>query len=321
MEPRPVAFEGLPVSPAPNLPANGNSPGGLPVTDNADTGQTDFLAMLSQLLTPAAGSAATVLTGAVENALPETGEGASLALDDEDSDELLDLEEFIAGLCPAPVTPQSPSSEGKALAAAIAAIADDTSAFSQDAAAEVAQALMTDTASTDETATLQTGTSITNAQGAPVQLLTPHHQVSGSQNLLLQHELRAPVGSPAWQDQLGDHLTWMAQNNRDVASLRLNPEHLGPVEVRLSVRDGETSVWFGAANADTRAALEQSLPRLREMFASQGLSLADAGVFRDPPREAPTQAALHASAQPGSDESEPVTRIAIQHQGLIDTYA
>ncbi|HEY8508375.1 MAG TPA: flagellar hook-length control protein FliK [Steroidobacteraceae bacterium] len=312
-----MAFEGLPVSPAANLPATGNAPGGAPVIVNAGTAQGDFLAMLSQLITPAASSAA-ALTGPVEGVLSGTGESVAV---DEDGDELLDLEEFIAGLCPAPANPLAPPSEGKTAAGTIAPITDDTSGPFPGPAAEVAQALMTDTTGTEETATSQSATSVTNAHGSPVQLLTPHHQASGSQNLVLHHELRAPVGSPAWQDQLGDHLTWMAQNNRDVASLRLNPEHLGPVEVRLSVRDGETSVWFGAANADTRAALEQSLPRLREMFASQGLSLTDAGVFRDPPREAPTQTATPSSVQPGSDEPEPVTRIALKHQGLIDTYA
>jgi flagellar hook-length control protein FliK len=73
-------------------------------------------------------------------------------------------------------------------------------------------------------------------------------------------------------------------------TLRLSPENLGPMEVRITSQNDQVSVWFGAAHADTRAALENALPRLREMFAAQGLSLSDAGVFREPPRESPQDA-------------------------------
>ena len=43
-------------------------------------------------------------------------------------------------------------------------------------------------------------------------------------------------------------------------------------------------VWFGAQHADTRAALAEALPRLREMFAEAGLSLGHAGVSQEAPR-------------------------------------
>ena len=67
---------------------------------------------------------------------------------------------------------------------------------------------------------------------------------------------------------------WTATRKR-TTSLRLWPEHLGPLEVRITMNDDQASVWFGAAHADTRAAIENALPRLRELFASQGLSLTD----------------------------------------------
>ena len=60
--------------------------------------------------------------------------------------------------------------------------------------------------------------------------------------------INAPVGAPTWNDELGTQLTWMAINGREAASLRLSPEHLGPLEVRISVREGEASVYFGASN-------------------------------------------------------------------------
>ncbi len=134
--------------------------------------------------------------------------------------------------------------------------------------------------------------------------------------------INTPVGTPAWQDDLGTQLTWMAINGREAASLRLSPEHLGPLEVRISVREGEASVYFGASNPETRSALEQSLPRLRELLASQGLVLADAGVSRDAPRHA-----FKPSAQPGgprgiSDAAAEsnVSSVTLTRMGLVDTY-
>jgi flagellar hook-length control protein FliK len=134
--------------------------------------------------------------------------------------------------------------------------------------------------------------------------------------------LRATVGSAAWTEELGTRLTWMTHNGQDSALLHLSPEHLGPVEVRIDVRDGATSVWFGAAHADTRSALEQSLPRLRELFASSGLLLADAGVARDAPRQ---NARPVAALPPGSNAanasiSNTKAARASVHTGLVDTY-
>jgi flagellar hook-length control protein FliK len=135
-------------------------------------------------------------------------------------------------------------------------------------------------------------------------------------------EIRAPVGSPAWTEELGTQLTWMTSHGQDSASLRLAPEHLGPVEVRIDVRDGAASVWFGAAHADTRSALEQSLPRLRELFAASGLLLADAGVARDAPRQNARPVAPVPLAGSAGDTSITTSRASSgpTHSGLVDTY-
>jgi flagellar hook-length control protein FliK len=136
-------------------------------------------------------------------------------------------------------------------------------------------------------------------------------------------ELKSPVGSSAWDDELGTQLTWMTQKGLETGSLRVSPEHLGPVEVNISVRNGDASVWFGATHPDTRAALEQALPRLREMFASQGMNLTDSGVSRESPRNqgrpAASQSVSGVSAVGSSDVS---TSAAVRMSlGLVDTYA
>jgi flagellar hook-length control protein FliK len=110
----------------------------------------------------------------------------------------------------------------------------------------------------------------------------------------------------------------MATQGREAATLTLSPDHLGPVEVRISMQDGQASVWFGAQNADTRSALEQALPRLRDLFSAQGLSLADSGVFREAPRQQQSQA-FSGGAQ--ADEISGVTPVAKRGNGILDLYA
>jgi flagellar hook-length control protein FliK len=115
----------------------------------------------------------------------------------------------------------------------------------------------------------------------------------------------------------------MAHQGVESASLKLSPEHLGPLEIHISVNAGDASVWFGAQQADTRAALEQALPHLREMFAAQGLTLADANVSREPPRQQSNSSSgqgVAAISSVGSAEGS-VSAAIRARLGLVDTYA
>ena len=156
--------------------------------------------------------------------------------------------------------------------------------------------------------------------GAAAQSASATHTQSGA---VEGPPLRSQIGTSAWTDELGARLTLMAHQGLTSASLRLTPDHLGPVEVKISVRDSSASVWFGASQADTRAALEQALPRLRELFAAQGLNLTNAGVSGESPRGAPHSP--RTTVAPGDAAREAavisVTSATAAHQGLIDTYA
>lgn len=135
-------------------------------------------------------------------------------------------------------------------------------------------------------------------------------------------ELAAPVGTHAWAEELGSHLALMAHRGLDSASLKVTPANLGPIEVRIDLHGSNASVWFGAAHEDTRAALEQSLPQLREMFANHGLSLGDAGVSRDPSRQALPAPLTNRIATVVSDPVTPsVTPVTSAPAGLLDLYA
>ena len=137
--------------------------------------------------------------------------------------------------------------------------------------------------------------------------------------------VHSPVGASGWADEIGAHVVWMAHQGIGSASLRLEPEHLGPVEVKISVHDDSASVWFGASAPETRAALQQALPQLREMFSAQGMTLTDAGVSGQSSRDAQygqrsATAAGVDGAAPGAESATSVS-VSAPRRGLVDAYA
>ncbi len=91
-------------------------------------------------------------------------------------------------------------------------------------------------------------------------------------------KLNGQVGSPAWDQQLGQKVIWMAAGGLESATLTLNPPDLGPLQVVLSVSNDQASVSFTSNQAEVRQALEAALPKLRDMMSEAGLSLGNANV-------------------------------------------
>ncbi len=90
--------------------------------------------------------------------------------------------------------------------------------------------------------------------------------------------IETPVRDAAWGDRIGDRLLMMAGSKMQVAEIRLSPAELGPLRVQIAIDDGAISVTFHAQHAITREALEQAMPRLRELFADNGLTLGQSNI-------------------------------------------
>jgi flagellar hook-length control protein FliK len=315
----------------------------------ADT--SDFSAALAQSLaaTPADGAATTGTSAAQSQ---PAGAGASSepptkpSATDPVSSALALFEQALAGaLAGVPSTPVVATAPAASTSSASSA---DTSAIDtagQNSAAAL-NALLTQSLTADPkagasnpvpaggsstpaapTATATTVSTAAAALTAAAQLTMGSHV--GSQQLTPDPSsmaLRSPVGTDAWTEELGAKLTWMANQGIESASLQLSPEHLGPLQVSISVRDGQASVWFGAAQPDTRTVLQQSLPQLRQLFASQGLTLADAGVSREPPRgqsrQQPARTAAEVAAVATANLDSPGSPTSTEGGlHLIDIYA
>ncbi|MDL2358526.1 MAG: flagellar hook-length control protein FliK [Pseudomonadota bacterium] len=90
--------------------------------------------------------------------------------------------------------------------------------------------------------------------------------------------IAARVGTPAWDNQVGQKIVWMVAGKEQSASLTLNPPDMGPMQVVLSVTNDHATVTFSAAQPEVRQALENAMPKLREMLGESGISLGNATV-------------------------------------------
>ena len=165
-----------------------------------------------------------------------------------------------------------------------------------------------------------------------INIATPVN-VSALQPAGVDGPIQTPVGEPGFDDAIADRVWVMTQARLGNAEIRLTPAELGPVRIQVAVDDGTANVSFQAAQAATREAIEQALPRLRELFAENGLSLGQASVgddgVRDGHRETPEQAAVNLSDDAGEDagaetaaaDAPRSSRHALAGTSLVDTFA
>lgn len=70
----------------------------------------------------------------------------------------------------------------------------------------------------------------------------------------------------------------MALQNIQFAELQLDPADLGPVHIKVTTHQDQATVVFTSSNQQVREALDQSLAKLRDMMAEEGMDLVDASV-------------------------------------------
>jgi flagellar hook-length control protein FliK len=134
-------------------------------------------------------------------------------------------------------------------------------------------------------------------------------------------KIATPVHSPRWAEDFSARVALMVRGAESTASLQLTPVDLGPVEINVTVRDSQATIHFGAAQAETRALLEASIPRLREMLAAQGFNLMDASVSQGFARQSRTDIPGVSRGNGSDPEPEAIEAARVTALGLLDTYA
>ncbi|RAW93428.1 flagellar hook-length control protein FliK [Photorhabdus laumondii] len=93
--------------------------------------------------------------------------------------------------------------------------------------------------------------------------------------------LNAQLGSEEWQQQLNQQIILFNRNGLQQAELRLHPQELGALQIRMSVEDNQAQLHLASAHSHVRAALEAALPGLRHALAESGIQLTQSSVSSD----------------------------------------
>lgn len=87
-----------------------------------------------------------------------------------------------------------------------------------------------------------------------------------------------PLNKEMAADQLAERVQMMMSKNLKNIDIRLDPPELGRMHIRMNMQGDGATVHFTVANQHAREALEQAMPRLRDMLAQQGVQLGDTSV-------------------------------------------
>jgi flagellar hook-length control protein FliK len=139
--------------------------------------------------------------------------------------------------------------------------------------------------------------------------------------------LATPLSSNRWNDDFSQKITWLATQRDQSAELHLNPPNLGPLDVVIKVSGDQATAFFTSPHAMVRDAVEQALPRLREMLADNGIMLGNATVSDQGQRDNPEAHTQGRTAAPddnpviiGSSMGARALPVA-NHNGMVDTFA
>jgi flagellar hook-length control protein FliK len=139
--------------------------------------------------------------------------------------------------------------------------------------------------------------------------------------------VNSPVGSSGFAKELGQQVTWLSGQDIKQAQIRLNPQDLGPLDVKVNLEHGRVDVAFVAQHPATVAAVQQGLDQLHQMLGGQGLSLGHTSVGQHSAQQQfggqqqPSSGGSSAgdadqTAEPSSGET--LAKVAI---GLVDAFA
>jgi flagellar hook-length control protein FliK len=142
-----------------------------------------------------------------------------------------------------------------------------------------------------------------------------------------QLPVQTPASQQAWAEDVGNQVRWMLGRAESKAELVLTPPNLGKLEVSIALNGDQTTAQFVASSQAARDALEQALPRLREILEQAGISLGQANVSTSEDQGAGTDGNGQGQRTGGGNETTADTADGAgrttwlrQHDGLVDTF-
>ena len=119
-------------------------------------------------------------------------------------------------------------------------------------------------------------------EGSPVGTSSQHIAADGSvedraRELLRRQDVQSQL-SQRLSQALGQRLSAQIERGSWRVEMDLHPASMGRIEVQLEMRNGELEANFLSSNPATRELLQESMPRLREMFEQFGTNSAYLGL-------------------------------------------
>lgn len=93
--------------------------------------------------------------------------------------------------------------------------------------------------------------------------------------------LNSQLGSPEWQQALGQQILMFSRNGQQTAELHLHPQDLGSIQISLKLDNDQAQLSMVSNQSQVRAALEAALPQLRASLAENGITLGQSNVSSD----------------------------------------
>ncbi len=139
------------------------------------------------------------------------------------------------------------------------------------------------------------------------------------------YPINVPFNQPQWGEALANRLMWLVNDQQQAAQIKLNPPELGPVEVRITMKNDQANVSFFVQHGVVREAIEDAFPKLREMLNHNGLSLGDVNVASHSQQHKGSEHINHNFADWNTEEQQDDQEISIMsparlHLGIIDQY-
>ncbi|ADP12289.1 Flagellar hook-length control protein [Erwinia sp. Ejp617] len=93
--------------------------------------------------------------------------------------------------------------------------------------------------------------------------------------------LNAQLGSPEWQQALGQQILMFSRDGLQTAELRLHPQDLGSIQISLKLDNDQAQISLVSNHSQVRDALEAAIPQLRTSLAESGINLGQSNVSSD----------------------------------------
>lgn len=153
-------------------------------------------------------------------------------------------------------------------------------------------------------------------------------QTNSTTPAMMLNRVEVPVQQAGWGEAVGNRLIMMVNDKMQSANIHLNPEELGPIEVKIRVSQDQTTVHFVSNNSVVREAIEDAFPRLKEMFSQNGLNLSDANVSQQSSQQGDSfskdengsQAVSDTDLLEADEQQIESKQINIVDTGLVDHY-